>query len=111
VGFIYLSLFEESGYEVYETVGLVEVGEDEGPPADGGRVQRILELRVFKNSCRISFIMSLNCCGNKISVRRSSELSVASGSIACAIKSTLLLTFNWKILWRQFDLWNYRFLG
>jgi hypothetical protein len=26
-------------------VGLVEVGEDKGQPADGGRVQRILELR------------------------------------------------------------------
>jgi hypothetical protein len=41
----YLSLFEVSGYGTYETVGLVEVGEDEGQPADGGRVQRILELR------------------------------------------------------------------
>ena len=30
---------------MYETVGLVEVREDEGQPANGGRVQRILELR------------------------------------------------------------------
>jgi hypothetical protein len=30
---------------MYETVGLVGVGEDKGRPADGGRVQRILELR------------------------------------------------------------------
>ena len=30
---------------MYETVGLVEVGEGEGQPANGGRVQWILELR------------------------------------------------------------------
>jgi hypothetical protein len=30
---------------MYETVGLVEVGEDEGQPADGEKVRRILELR------------------------------------------------------------------
>jgi hypothetical protein len=44
---------------VYETVGLVEVGKDGGRPADGGRVQ-YLNYERFKNSCRVSFMMSLN---------------------------------------------------
>jgi hypothetical protein len=48
----YLSLFEVSGYEMYETVGLAEVGEDEDQPADGGKVRNYER---FKNSCRVSF--------------------------------------------------------
>jgi hypothetical protein len=35
---------------MYEMVGLVEVGEDEGQPADGGRVQRILDSRTAAES-------------------------------------------------------------
>ena len=46
----------------------------------------------------------------EISVRRSSELSVASGSIVCVINSNLLLTSNRRTSWRQFGLWNYRLL-
>ena len=38
---------------MYETVGLVEVGEDEDQPADGGRVQRILELREIQDQLQI----------------------------------------------------------
>jgi hypothetical protein len=52
-------------------------------------------------------------------MRRSSELSVVfdnqgkydDASIACATNSSLLLTSNQKISWRQFSVWNYRFLG
>jgi hypothetical protein len=37
-------------------------------------------------------------------MRRSNELSVASGSIARAINSSLLLTSNRRISWKQFGL-------
>jgi hypothetical protein len=53
---LYLSLFEESGYEVHETVDLSKWQWEK--PANGGS-KEFLNYERF-NSCRVSFMMSLN---------------------------------------------------